>query len=184
MPGTARGCHKFPDLVLQSEVLDLETIVRRLLDGTLDLGFIFEAPQLADLEITEVFSVPLVMVSTNPHNSVSRAMRDRYIMVDWGTSFSIAHAQQFPGMPPPSARMGLGRMAREFLLGCGGTAYLARSMVSEDLREGRLFPVPGAAVIERKAYAVYPVRSQKSDVTDAVLSYFGMVADDAPDPAS
>jgi DNA-binding transcriptional LysR family regulator len=155
-----------------AEAQSQELSLRQLMDGTLDLAFLFESPQMAQLLVSEVFRVPLVMVSTRPNLEPQEAISEDYVLVDWGTSFGIAHARHFPEMPPPAVRIGLGRIARSFLLECGGTAYLAKPMIDQELSENRLFLVQDAPEIDRLAYAVYPLASDKREVVERTLSYF------------
>ncbi len=167
-----------PELALSVEVHDVEGLLRRLRDGTLDLTFMFESPQITELTVEAIVNVHLVMVSSRPGLSSSEAVRDHYVLVDWGTSFAMAHAKHFPEMSSPVIRMGLGRLAHGYLLDCGGSAYLAESMVSRDISEGRLFLVEQAPVIHRAAYAVYPTQSDQSEITDRALSYLRKKAQD------
>ncbi len=161
-----------PEVRLYAEALSHEELVRRLLEGTLDLGFLFEAPQVPELMVREAFRVPLVMVADRPGLSARDAVADRYIMVDWGTSFAIAHARYFSDLPPPRLRVALGRMAQAALVSCGGAAYLARSMVERKLAAGQLHLVADAPEIERAAHAAYPVATEKADMLHKVLGGF------------
>ena len=161
-----------PDVGLHAEALSQDAQLRRLLDGSLDLAFIFEAPQMAQLLSVEVMRVPLVMVASKPGLTVEQAIGSQYLMVDWGTSFAISHARYFPDMPAPRLRIGLGRLAQSLLLECGGAAYLARPMVQEALDRKRLHPVAGAPDIDRSAYAVYPAAHEQQAVIDRLLGFF------------
>lgn len=163
----------FPDAHVNAEVTGSDVILRRLLDGTLDLGFFFEAPQVGGLQAVPIMSVPLILVCSRPGVSVSEALGKDYVLVDWGTSFGLAHAQHYPDLPLPRLRMGLGRLARDFLLTQGGAAYLAEPMVARELAEGRLFRVEGAAVIDRPACAVYALGSDRADLIRRSLGFFG-----------
>ncbi len=88
----------------------------------------------------------LVLVSTRDGQSVEQAVRDGYIKVDWGTSFSIAHARHFPDIPPPVLRVSHARMALALLLqGQGAAAYIAEPMVQEHLANGSLHRRQGCA---------------------------------------
>lgn len=160
------------DVGLYAEALSHDAQLRRLLDGSLDLAFLFEAPQMTQLLATEVMRVPLVMVASKPGMGVKEALASQYLMVDWGTSFSISHARYFPDMPAPRLRIGLGRLARSLLLECGGAAYLARPMVESALAERRLHLVGDAPVIDRSAYAVHPATHEKQAVIDRLLGFF------------
>lgn len=162
---------QMPEVALQAEAYGMEGLIRRLLDGALDIGFLFEPPEMAELEVREVARIGLIMVASRPGLSAHTAVADGYIMVDWGTSFAIAHARHFPDMPPPLVRMGLGRLALAFMLECGGAAYLAERMVAEHLAAGRLHRVEGAPVIDRHVFAVYPAASDRKGLLQRALSF-------------
>jgi DNA-binding transcriptional LysR family regulator len=161
-----------PQVSLIAEAHGAEALLRKLLDGSIDVGFLFDAPQTAELMVAETIQVPLLMISSQPGLSAKQAVRGDYIMVDWGTAFAVNHARHFPDMTTPRARVGLGRMAKALLLARGGSAYLAEAMVRKQLASGKLFLVEGAPVIERIAYGVYPPRSVHSDTIEKTLSWF------------
>ena len=161
-----------PAVGLSAEAHGPETLLRKLLEGSIDLAFLFDAPQLPELMVADTIPVALILVSTRPGLDAQQALMDDYVMVDWGTSFGIAHARQFPDMQAPRARVGLGRIAKAMILACGGSAYLAEPMVSEELNNGSLFLVGDAPRIERIAYAVYPGTGGRREVIEQALSYF------------
>jgi DNA-binding transcriptional LysR family regulator len=156
---------------LQATVLQSDVIMRNLLDGTLDLGFVFDPPKTPQLLVRELFPVPLIMISSEAGLKVDRAINENYIFVDWGTSFAMIHARQYPDIPPPKLRAGVGRIALSFLNNCGGAAYLPEAMVKEQLG-ATLFRVEDAPVIHKDAYAVYAQASNKHDVIKNALSWF------------
>lgn len=165
-----RLCKTLTDVAVHAEAQSEDILVRRLLDGTLDLGFMFEPPQLADLLAQEVASIDLLMVSTDPGHDAQTAVCNNYVLVDWGTSFAITHARRFPDMPPPTVRMGLGRMALAYLLECGGTAYLAEPMVREYIDTGKLHTVSDAPTIERQVFAVFAQHSERHDLVQQAMA--------------
>jgi DNA-binding transcriptional LysR family regulator len=157
---------------LIAEAHGAEILMRKLLEGSIDLGFLFDAPQSPELMVAETIPVSLIMVSSEPGLSPDEAVQANYVMVDWGTSFAVSHARHFPDMATPRARVGLGRMAKALILACGGAAYLAKPMVTEQLRKKQLFMVEGAPVIERVAYGVYPINCGRRPIIEQTLSYF------------
>jgi DNA-binding transcriptional LysR family regulator len=161
-----------PRVALQAEAHGPELLIRKLLDRALDVAFMFEPPQMAELEARETASIKLIMVADRPGLSAREAVGNGYIMAEWGTSFAIAHARHFPDMPPPAVRMGLGRMALAFLLHSGGATYLAEQMVSEQLASGRLHRVDDAPIIDRQVYVVYPLASERKPLLEQALSLF------------
>lgn len=159
-----------PRVALQAEAHGPELLIRKLLDRALDVAFMFEPPQMAELEVREAASIKLIMVADRPRLSAREAVGHGYIMAEWGTSFAIAHARHFPDMPPPAVRVGLGRMALAFLMHNGGATYLAEQMVNEHLAAGRLHRVDDAPVIDRQVYVVYPLASERKPLLEQALS--------------
>lgn len=161
-----------PELALALEVHRGDTLVRRLLEGGLDMGFVFDAPQLPELVAEHVCDISLILVSTRAQQTPAQAMQQQYILVDWGTAFAISHAQQFPNLPTPRIRVEQGRMALALLRASGGAAYLAKPMVQQLLQRGELFRVTDAPVIERSAYTLFNPSSDRARVFEQVLTYF------------
>lgn len=164
---------EMPQIALRAEVLSYEPLTRRLLEELLDIGFLFETPQMPELAVVDVGQVDLVMVATQPGLESHQAVQDKdYVLVDWGSEFSIRHARHYPGTLPSTLRMGYGSLAREFILDCGGCAYLAAPSVAQDVEESRLYRVEDAPIIERHFYAAYPEHSARRELIEETLKYF------------
>lgn len=159
-----------PETAIHAEVLDGDTIVYRLLEGTLDLGFSFTPPQTGTIHTQPVANVALTMVCDRDNLTVAQACEKDYVLVDWGLSFAIQHAQLFPNMPTPAIQLPLGRMALDYLLNCGGCAYLAAPMIRSALEAGDLYLVTDAPVIERPAYALHHAQTDNQQLIQAALS--------------
>jgi len=158
-----------PEVAITADVAGSDELLRRLLDGTIDLALTFEGPQLIRLTVVELQSIPLVLVSSKKKIDKEEATRENYVLVDWGTSFLTTHAKSFPNLPSPEIRLGLGRMAHDYLLKNGGSAYLAEPMVKKDIAAGTLHKVADAPVIERPAFAVYPGNSGNIETIERAL---------------
>ena len=159
-------------VALRAEAHTTEVLIRKVLDGVLDLAFVFEPPSLPDLVVRETAQVELVMVATRRGQRVDEALQDDYVMVDWGVAFEMSHARHFPDAPAPALHMGLGIQALRFLLRRGGAAYLAGSSVRTQSSPGHLWPVEGAPVIERSVYALYRTSSAREVLIERVLGLF------------
>ncbi len=154
---------------IHAEVHSPETLTRLLLDGTLDVAFLFEPLQLTELTVTEIRNIHLILVSSKPDQTADEAVNNHYVLVNWGTSFAIHHAQHFPDITPPKIHVHLGRLAYSHIIECGGSAYLAESMVENDLKNQRLFVVQDAPVIKRICYAAYSAHSdRRADIEKAI----------------
>lgn len=161
--------HK-PDMAIIAESHTPELLVRRLLDGVLDVGFMLEAPNLENLQIAEVASIQLVLVSASGPVDVVEALNYQYVMVDWGFSHALHHRRLFPDAAEPYFRFSQAKMTLEFIKNVGGAAYLPTRMVAEDVEDEVLFVVSDAPAINRSAYAVYPLRSERKDLIEECLS--------------
>lgn len=156
---------------LQTDLMSSDSMIRNLLDGGLDLGFIFDPPKSPQLLVKELMPVPLIMVSTITGISAQQAVSEGYVFVDWGTSFGMIHARLYPDMPAPGLRANVGRVALGFIESCGGAAYLPQAMVIDRLGSS-LFRVEDAPVIQKDAYAIYAQASGKREAIESVLSWF------------
>lgn len=162
-----------PDILVHAESLAVETLVRRLQDGSLDLGFMLESPMTAELAFERFATLRLLMVSPQPELRCAEAVRSRYVFVDWGAAFATAHAKLLPDLSAPAIRVGPGGAARSLLLECGGAGYLPVSVGDPDVAAGRLFVVEDAPQIDCAAYAVYSASPAQQEVLRRVLGCLG-----------
>ena len=160
------------NLMLSVDIAGADTMPRRLLDGTLDLAFMYDPPQFDELEHIKIITIPLELISSTRETSFESALTHNYVLVDWGTSFANSHARHFDDTPTPSMRTSHGRIAMNYILNCGGAAYLPRQMVQARLESGELYTFDDAPIINRVAYAVYPSRSNKIEEITNTLNYF------------
>lgn len=168
---THRVHNAMPELALILEAYGHDRLLRRMIDGALDVVFVYEPPQLEEYMIDQIASIALVMVSSVPGQCAEDALKD-YVMVDWGQMHALQHARHFPDAPAPSQRISQGGIALNFILACGGAAYLAEQTVAPLLERGQLYRVQDAPVIERSASAVYPRRSGRLALIRQVVGYF------------
>jgi len=167
---------RLPALALILEAYGTERVLRRMIDGALDVVCVYEPPQLEEFLIDEMATIPLIMVSTFSGQTADQALATDYVMVDWGQMHALQHARQFPDAPAPAHRISQASIALSFILKCGGAAYLAEQMIASHLQAGVLFPVSDAPPIKRVAYAVYPRRSGRLELIRKVLEYFEPMA--------
>ncbi|MDX1735311.1 MAG: LysR family transcriptional regulator [Halioglobus sp.] len=158
-----------PDLGLIVESLPPDVLTRKLLDGHLDVIFLLEPPQLENLQVKEVALIELVLVARDADVTPEEALAGDYLMVDWGMAQGLQHRRLFPDAPEPQIRVSQAKMALEHILAVGGSAYLPVRMVAPFLESGSLHVVPGAPSIDRRAHAVFPLRSEKIELIEQVL---------------
>ena len=156
-------------LRIHAETHGIDMLHRRIVNGTLDLAFVYETPVNDRLGVKAIAEIPLKMVSSTANKTASEATAENYIMVDWGTTFLNGHAQTFPDIPVPMLHTDLGRIAFNFITQHGGSAYLAEPMVNECIKQGKLHPVKDAPAFERTAYAIYHLDNDKKDFIAQLL---------------
>jgi len=158
-----------PETALQVEAGTRDPLVRRLMDGVIDLAILFEPPQVTGLDIREVGILNLVLAATQRDLAVEQAFAAGYIMVDWGAAFALEHARLFPDMPAPVLWMGYGALARRYLEQADGSAYLAGQMLDAGSSGKPLYPVTPAPVVERPVFAIYRSGTNRSELVRQVL---------------
>ncbi len=159
----------YGDLAIIAESQTPDVLTRRLIDGTLDVAIMLEPAQLDIMQIREIAIVEFILVSTYGDLDAETAIESNYVYVDWGLSFALDHRRHFPDAAESPTRVSHAKMALEYLNIIGGSAYLPRRMVAGELELGLLHEVTDAPVIERQAYATYPVRSPRMDLVENAL---------------
>jgi len=146
-----------------------EVLTRRLIDGSLDVAIMLEPAQLDIMQIRKISTLEFVCVSNTKYLHIEKALLQGYVFVDWGLSFGLDHRRTFPDAPEAMMRVSQARMAYEYILSLGGSAYLPKRMVEKDVESGLLHFVRDAPVFEREAYATYPVRSPRLKLIEKSL---------------
>ncbi|MCL9780594.1 LysR family transcriptional regulator [Vibrio sp. S4M6] len=131
---------KFKGYAFTANALSREQIYKKLLDKTLDMALALDPVNYDELCCTKVSSLVLTLVSSKPC-SVEQALENNYVYVDWGTRFSSEHAERHPTISAPYLRTSTGRIALDFIVEKGGTAYLPQSMIEPYLASGDLYKV-------------------------------------------
>jgi LysR family transcriptional regulator, flagellar master operon regulator len=147
---------KAPKIAIQVEAQSPDMLSQRLINGLVDVCFLFDPPHTSGLILKHAFDTNLIMVSSEPKlQQLDQFNLQNYYMVNWGISFQSKHNQYFPGLDVPAATFSSGSMALDILLKEGGCAFLPEQMVRDALQQEILFPVEDSPVIERSAYLVF-----------------------------
>lgn len=148
---------------------------KSVLSRVVDIAFLFEPPFVEDLVTEKVATVPLHLVTTEPNEISEIFSLDNYIMVDYGDAINSQHLREFQDAPPAKHFMSQPRIALNFLLDAGGSAYLPRQMAFEFIESKKLFYVENAPVYSREVYAAYLAKSQKVDIIKQAIQLFPYV---------
>lgn len=143
-----------PEIALRAESHGQDILIRRLVERTLDVGLLYEPAKITNLISIPVTQAELILVTTEKNQDMNSALSQNYVSVDWGTVVNITHAQFFQDTQPPVLHTTLAKIALDFILYHGGSAYLPLHFV-DHLLDKNLFHIEEAPVINRSIYACY-----------------------------
>lgn len=161
-----------PDLALRAEVLSQSVVARQLLERTLDIALVFDAPKVDELINTRLFQLPLELVSTEANLTKDNLDQVGYIMLDWGTQFSLQHAKQCKDLPPPVLHTNLARVALDYMLQAGGSAYLPTQLIEPYVEQGILNRIDNAPDMKRDVFVSYRKDNDKKALIEDVIQLF------------
>lgn len=160
----------YPEISFIAEAASADTLIRRIYDHSIDVGFVYDIPPDPDINAVEAQSFELVMVSSGECRDPREAFASDYVYVDWGASFFGQHSRHFPEAPAPELKTDLGRVALDYLRENGGSAYLPQPLVNDDLRQGRLYRINGAPAINRTSFAIFHENSEQRELVQKLIS--------------
>jgi DNA-binding transcriptional LysR family regulator len=161
-----------PELAIRAEVLSHTVVTRQLLERSLDLALVFDSPKVDEIITVKLFQLPLELVSTKDNLNISDITSVGYIMLDWGTLFSIQHAKLCKQLPPPTLHTNIARVALDYMLQAGGAAYLPTKLVEPYIKNKQLFRVNDAPDMHRDVFASYHKDNVKTDLMEEVVALF------------
>ena len=156
---------QMPDVSIRSEIGFEEDLMRRLTEGTLDIGLMYTPQQQAGLNVEYLFDEVFVLVSSDP----SKPWPDEnYVHVYWGPGFYAAHSNSFPELERPALLANIGWLAIQLVLANGGSCFIPERMAQPLTADGRLSRMPNSPQFRLPAYAVYSSHSERSECDEAI----------------
>ena len=163
---------KRPELAFNLMINPANNITESVINGTLDLGLVFEPMNLPNLEMREVVTFEIKLFSTKEKQCLEDAFATDYVMVDWGASFAYEYAQKYAGRALATIQTNYGVMALDILKNKGGAAYLPDLGALHQDPSIDLHEVADAFVFERKLYAIYrkdtPIHKNIEELVDVI----------------
>jgi DNA-binding transcriptional LysR family regulator len=156
---------QMPDVSIRSEIGFEEDLMRRLTEGTLDIGLMYTPHQQVGLQVEHLFDEVFVLVSSHPEQPWPD---ENYVYVDWGPGFYAAHSNNFPELERPALLANIGWLAIQLVLENGGSCFIPERMAKEITAHGRLGKVPNSPEFRLPAYVVYSSNSERSECEEAV----------------
>jgi len=146
-----------PDVSIRNEIGFEEDLMRRLVEGTMDLALMYTPQYSTGLHIEHLFDEVLVLVSTDPHY---REPDDSYVYVDWGPAFYAQQNACYPDLERPALLANIGWLALQLIIANGGACFVPERVAEPYLKRGRLFRAPDSPEFRLPAYVVYPLESE------------------------
>jgi DNA-binding transcriptional LysR family regulator len=154
-----------PDVSIRSEIGFEEDLMRRLIEGTLDIGLMYTPSHAPGLVVEHLFDETLVLVSSRPE---TRWPGDDYIYVDWGPAFYAKHRESYPDLQHAPQVVNVGWLAIQIILTGGGSCFLPIRMAQPVIATGHLFHCAEAPEFTHPAYMVFPREIEDENLRDAL----------------
>jgi len=155
-----------PEIEVQAEGHSAEELVRKVMDGTLDLVILYDPPVATDLKSVRIGELKLGLATSVKDQRLAEAIAEDYIYVDWGTAFANFHAKRFGERAMIGVSVNMASIAVDLLTERGGAAYLPASTISTS---DDLYFVRGAPSYRRAIFASYRESSERVDTIRHVL---------------
>jgi DNA-binding transcriptional LysR family regulator len=155
-----------PDVSIRSEIGFEEDLMRRLIEGTLDVGLMYTPQHSPGLQVEHLFDETLVLLTTDP----GAAWPDpNYVYVEWGPAFHAQHTSSYPDLERPAQVANIGWLGIQLIVNNGGSCFIPVRMAQPLIRQRLLFPVPDSPRFTIPTYMVFP-REHDSAVLDQALA--------------
>ena len=155
-----------PDISIRSEIGFEEDLMRRMIEGTMDVALMYTPQHSAGLQVLHLFDETLVLLTTDP----AKPWPDEdYVYVDWGPAFYAQHNSSYPDLERAAQVVNIGWLALQIIMSNGGSCYVPMRMAAPLLQSGQLFYAAASPQFKLPAYMVYPLNSD-SPVLELVVS--------------
>ena len=155
-----------PDISIRSEIGFEEDLMRRVIEGTMDVALMYTPQHSPGILIQHLFDETLVLLTTDPKKPWPD---EDYIYVDWGPAFYAQHSNSYPNLERPAQVVNIGWLGIQIIISNGGSCFVPVRMAEPLIRAGQLFHMPDSPQFKLPTYMVYPQNSD-STVLEQVLN--------------
>ena len=150
-----------PSHAVRLEVGSGEELQKKLDLGVLDAALVHQPEYWPGLQIEQLLEEKLIQVvqAENP---------TPYLYVDWGPAFRKQHNQALPEYTRAALSFGLGPLALQYLVQCGGRGYFRTRVVQRYLESGVLKRVEQAPEFSYPIYLVHARASESPALARAI----------------
>lgn len=162
-----------PDISIRSEIGFEEDLMRRVIEGTMDVALMYTPQHSPGIHIQHLFDETLVLLTTDPEKSWPD---ENYIYVDWGPAFYAQHSSNYPDLERPAQVVNIGWLGVQIIISNGGSCFVPYRMAKPLIETNQLFQMPDSPQFKLPTYMVYPLNSD-SIVLEQVLDSLREQAD-------
>lgn len=157
--------NKAADAVIRSEIGFEEDLMRRVIEGTMDVALMYTPQHSPGIHVQHLFDETLVLLTTDPNKPWPD---EDYIYVDWGPAFYAQHSSSYPDLERPAQVVNIGWLGVQIIISNGGSCFVPVRMAEPLIRAGQLFHMPNSPQFKLPTYMVYAQNSD-SIVLEQVL---------------
>ncbi|MBE0364488.1 hypothetical protein PULV_a2835 [Pseudoalteromonas ulvae UL12] len=158
-----------PGVSLVAEVKAQQESTRLLLERTLDMAVLFDPPKVDELKVERICELAIIPITSFDECDTVSFYENQYVYVDWGTAFSLWHAEVAAGKTLPYVRTSTGRIALDLLLQCGGSAFIPEALAKSYLQSDVLKRVDGIPETSRDIYIAYHKDNEQKEFIETVV---------------
>lgn len=147
---------QFPDLAISVWLGSQTDVMTWLSEGKSDLALTHRAACPPGHEQISLGTDKLILVSTRRDGPIRND--PSYVLVEAGEAFRRDHAIAYADAAPTRISFGNVTVALAHILQRGGSTYVPKRMVLEELSDARLFHLQDAPIFERPVYMAYNAR--------------------------
>jgi DNA-binding transcriptional LysR family regulator len=151
---------KASDFSVGAEISVRESIHRRLIDKTLDIGIVTDPLRADELNNEKMGDFELVLVSASPEFGMEHP-ECPYVLVDWGMSFLKEHNKLHDFIP--IMRTTTAKVALDLILELNGAAYLPKELIQSHVEDKTLHIIESPLNITRNIYLSYHKNNAQID---------------------
>jgi DNA-binding transcriptional LysR family regulator len=158
---------QMPDVSIRSEIGFEEDLMRRLIEGTMDIGLMYTPQHSPGLQVEYLFDETVVLVGTDPDKPWPD---ENYVYVDWGPGFYAEHSNHFPELERPALLANIGWLAVQLVLKNGGSCFLPQRMADQLVAAGKLSFIPDSPRFRLPTYVIYPTNMETGECQQALTA--------------
>ncbi|XOV80889.1 MAG: LysR family transcriptional regulator [Aestuariibacter sp.] len=164
-------------ITLHTEMLSQNQINTGLLQGTLDVGILYDPLLSETIVCKKLADIELILVSTHKQDKPRRTFDKDHVYIDWGTQFASEHAARYGDNTRSFLHVPTARIALDYILAKGGSAFLPADMVTPFIGTGQLHQVEAQDAMYRTIHAAYQL---KNEAAVAIQKLIQAMTEEAP----